>query len=181
VAQRNVKKELAWIFVATIVLAAGMFWYLKSTIPTAEDLKADMHLLAPSASAGAASSLTDRATEVSQRFITALREQRFRDAYALTTRDYRKAVSAAEFEAAINVQPYLATAREISFVRISQQTMKRENGETVVGPVLCRGMLVAGHGNVDTSVTLVHEDDTLRVLTIIAAGVPIFKGMVAAQ
>lgn len=189
-AQRNPAREIAFSLIAALVLGTGFYFYLKSTMPTEESIKAGMKMLAPSASpSGSASGsagtpdpgpgIHERASNVAQRFVTALREKRYADARALTTNAYQRAVSLAEFQAAIESTPYMATAQEVSFVRVSQQTMIRESGEPALGPVMGRGMLISGNGNVDVSVTLTHEDGSLRVLTFIAAGIPIFKGMVA--
>jgi hypothetical protein len=179
-AQRNPAREIAFILLATVVLGGGMFIYLKSTIPTEEDLKANIKMAVPSAERPEAS-LSDRAGSLAQRFITALREKRFRDAHALTVRSYQNAVSVAEFQATIESAPYLATAKEISFVRVSQQMMTREDGQAVAGPVLGRGMLISDQGTADVSVALTPEEDTLHVFTITAAGVPLFNAMKTPQ
>lgn len=179
-AQRNPAREIAISLIAAVVLGAGFYIYLRSTIPTAEELKSNMKMLAPSASATpSGTGIHERATDVAQRFVAALKEKSYASAYGLTTSAYQQAVGLAAFQAAIEGTPYMATAQEISFVRVSQQTMVRESGEPAPGPVLGRGMLISGSGNVDVSVTLVLEDGTLRILTIIAAGIPIFKGMVS--
>jgi hypothetical protein len=180
-AQRNPAREIAFSLIAAVVLGAGMYIYLKSTIPTEEDLRANMKMTAPSAERPEAS-LDERAGSLAQRFIAALKEKRFRDAHALTVRSYQNAVSVAEFQSTIESAPFLATAKEINFVRVSQQTMTRENGQVVLGPVLGRGMLISDQGTADVSVTLSPEEDTLHVFTITAAGgVVLFNAMKTPQ
>lgn len=177
-AQRNPAREIAFSLLAAVLLGGGLFVYLKNTIPKTEVVKASTKLTVPSAEAPTAS-MYDRASSVVQRFLDALREKRFRDAHAMTLRAYQNAVSVAEFQAAIEASPYMATAKEVSFERVNQQTMKREDGTVALGPVMGRGMLISDHGTADVSITLTPEEGTLHVLTVIAAGVPIFKGMVA--
>ncbi|HEX2880078.1 MAG TPA: hypothetical protein VHO25_11160 [Polyangiaceae bacterium] len=178
-AQRNPAREIAFSLIAAVVLGGGMYIYLKSTIPDEEDLRANMTMTAPSAERPEAS-LSERAGSLVQRFITALREKRFRDAHALTVRSYQNAVTVAEFQATIEAAPYLATAKEISFVRVSQQSMVKD-GQSVTGPVLGRGMLISDKGTADVSVTLSPEEDTLHVFTITAAGIPLFNAMALPQ
>jgi hypothetical protein len=179
-AQRNPAREIAFSLIAAAVLGSGMYIYLKSTIPTEEDLRANRTMTVPSAERPEAS-LSERAGSLTQRFITALKEKRFRDAHALTVRSYQNAVSVAEFQATIESAPYLATASEISFVRVSQQMMVRKDGQSVPGPVLGRGMLISDKGTADVSVTLSPEEDTLHVFTITAAGIPLFNAMATPQ
>jgi hypothetical protein len=179
-AQRNPAREIAFSLLAAVVLGGGIFLYLKSTIPDAEELKSHMTMTVPSAERPEAS-LHERATSVAQRFINAVREKRFRDAHAMTVRTYQNAVGVAEFEAAIASSPYMVTARELSFTRVSQQTMTLKDGSLAQGPVMGRGMLVSDHGNADISFTLTPEEDTLHVLVITVTGVPIFSAMVKTQ
>jgi hypothetical protein len=175
-AQRNPTREIAFSLLAAAVFGAGMFIYLRSTIPDAEELKSHMTVPVPSAERPEAS-LHERATSVAQRFINAVKEKRFRDAHAMTTRAYQNAVGVAEFQSAVEASPYLVTAKEVSFVRVSQQTMTLQDGTPAQGPVMGRGMLVSDHGNADISFTLTPEEDTLHVLVITTSGVPIFSAM----
>jgi len=174
--KRNVGREITLSLVAALVFGIGMYVYLKSTMPSAEELKAEMKMTAPSAR-GLTMDLVDSVSAVGTQFIAHLQHGQYEAAFALTAKGYRESASLAQFTATCRGTPYLASAKEVSFIRVSQQSIKLESGEIAKGSALARGMLISEAGNVDVSFAFAPEGDDFRVLTILAAGVPIFQAL----
>lgn len=180
---RNPLREVAYSLIAAVVLGGAFAAYLFHTIPSAEELKAGMKMLAPSAQQPNAQQqgpgIHERVSLVAGQFVRGLRTSNFADALALTAKPYRESASVEQFTNVCKASPYLATAKEISFFRVSQQSTPLADGTTAIGPATASGLLISDSGNVDVSVFFAPEGNEFRILTILVAGVPIFQAVTA--
>jgi hypothetical protein len=137
-----------------------------------------MQMLAPSA-AQKGPDLHEQVSAVARQFTQAVQQGKFDAALALTAKSYRESASVEQFTAVCKSSPYLATVKEIRFFRVSQQSIPLADGKMASGPATATGLLVADSGNVDVTVSFAAEGSDFRILSILAAGVPIFQGVTA--
>jgi hypothetical protein len=175
---RNPIREIAYSLGAALVLGGAFAAYLLHTVPSAEQLKSEMSLLAPSAR-HEGPGLHERVSLVADQFVQNLRRGNFDAALALTAKPYRESASIENFTSLCKASPYLATVKEIRFFRVSQQSVPLADGTTATGPATATGLLIAESGNVDVVVSFAPEGREFRILTILVAGVPILQAVSA--
>jgi hypothetical protein len=112
-------------------------------------------------------------------FVAALGGSDHAAAYALMATPYKSTTSLQAFTATCKASPHLSQAREVGLFKVSQRSIPLPDGKLAQGPVNAEGLLVSSQGNVDATFVLAPEGDDLRVLTILAAGVPLLQGMSA--
>jgi hypothetical protein len=155
--QRNVGREIGLSLLAAVVLGAGLYWYIRSSIemPVPPRLVETASAGGSAGAGGEARSSLDAANELAARF----------------------ALDA--FSAKCRASPFLSTLTRAVITKTQRRMVEGSSDATYT--LAGMGMLVTGSGSLDASFTFLVDAGRMHILVLSIAGVPVLDGISGAR